>query len=142
MTFFYGFLYFVIRDYWAQQDPALREYDAQAIIDLCETRFCAGLEKFETLTIPVLPNIQALLIGVRSALRHCSFDSFNVFARPSKRKKNANSPSPGPSSPQQQPNATPSVSTANPHSPTNPAKPPTSNATSSGNSTCWIKTCL
>lgn len=67
MTFFYGFLYFIIRDYWSQQDPALREYDAQAIIDLCETRFCAGLESFETLTVPVLPNIQALLIGVRKA---------------------------------------------------------------------------
>jgi hypothetical protein len=67
MTFFYGFLYFVVRDYWSQQDPALREYDAQAIIDLCETRFCAGLESFETLTVPVLPNIQALLIGVRKA---------------------------------------------------------------------------
>ena len=65
MTFFYGFLYFVIRDYWSQQDPALREYDAQAMIDLCETRFCAGLEKFETLTVPVMPNIQALLLGVR-----------------------------------------------------------------------------
>lgn len=64
MTFFYGFLYFVIRDYWSQQDPALREYDAQAMIDLCETRFCAGLEKFETLTVPVMPNIQALLLGV------------------------------------------------------------------------------
>ena len=63
-TFFYGFLYFVIRDYWGQQDPALREYDAQAMIDLCETRFCAGLEKFETLTVPVMPNIQALLLGV------------------------------------------------------------------------------
>ncbi|TIA49258.1 hypothetical protein D6C77_09624 [Aureobasidium pullulans] len=71
MTFFYGFLYFVIRDYWAQQDPALREYDAQAIIDLCETRFCAGLEKFETLTIPVLPNIQALLIGAIKAQEEC-----------------------------------------------------------------------
>lgn len=67
MTFFYGFLYFVIRDYWSQQDPALGEYDAQAIIDLCETRFCAGLENFETLTVPVMPNIQALLIGVRKA---------------------------------------------------------------------------
>jgi hypothetical protein len=65
MTFFYGFLYFVIRDYWGQQDSALREYDAQAMIDLCETRFCAGLEKFETLTVPVMPNIQALLLGVR-----------------------------------------------------------------------------
>jgi hypothetical protein len=65
MTFFYGFLYFVIRDYWGQQDPALREYDAQAVIDLCETRFCAGLERFETLTVPMMPNIQALLLGVR-----------------------------------------------------------------------------
>jgi hypothetical protein len=65
MTFFYGFLYFVIRDYWSQQDPALHEYDAQAVIDLCESRFCAGLEKFETLTVPVMPNIQALLLGVR-----------------------------------------------------------------------------
>ncbi|KAG9857421.1 putative C6 transcription factor, partial [Aureobasidium melanogenum] len=71
MTFFYGFLYFVIRDYWSQQDPALREYDAQAIIDLCETRFCAGLESFETLTVPVLPNIQALLIGAIKAQEEC-----------------------------------------------------------------------
>ncbi|KAG9756803.1 putative C6 transcription factor, partial [Aureobasidium melanogenum] len=71
MTFFYGFLYFVVRDYWSQQDPALREYDAQAIIDLCETRFCAGLESFETLTVPVLPNIQALLIGAIKAQEEC-----------------------------------------------------------------------
>ncbi|KAI4718190.1 hypothetical protein E4T48_05613 [Aureobasidium sp. EXF-10727] len=71
MTFFYGFLYFVIRDYWSQQDPALREYDAQAIIDLCETRFCAGLEKFETLTVPVIPNIQALLVGAIKAQEEC-----------------------------------------------------------------------
>jgi hypothetical protein len=68
MTFFYGFLYFVIRDYWGQQDPALREYDAQAVIDLCEMRFCAGLEKFETLTVPMMPNIQALLLGVRLSI--------------------------------------------------------------------------
>ncbi|KAI4743747.1 hypothetical protein E4T50_05859 [Aureobasidium sp. EXF-12298] len=71
MTFFYGFLYFVIRDYWGQQDPALREYDAQAMIDLCETRFCAGLEKFETLTVPVMPNIQALLLGAIKAQEEC-----------------------------------------------------------------------
>ncbi|KAI4726306.1 hypothetical protein E4T49_05947 [Aureobasidium sp. EXF-10728] len=71
MTFFYGFLYFVIRDYWSQQDPALREYDAQAIVDLCETRFCAGLEKFETLTVPVIPNIQALLVGAIKAQEEC-----------------------------------------------------------------------
>ncbi|KAG9664742.1 putative C6 transcription factor, partial [Aureobasidium melanogenum] len=71
MTFFYGFLYFIIRDYWSQQDPALREYDAQAIIDLCETRFCAGLESFETLTVPVLPNIQTLLIGAIKAQEEC-----------------------------------------------------------------------
>ncbi|KAI4850065.1 hypothetical protein E4T44_02967 [Aureobasidium sp. EXF-8845] len=71
MTFFYGFLYFVIRDYWSQQDPALREYDAQAVIDLCESRFCAGLEKFETLTVPVMPNIQALLLGAIKAQEEC-----------------------------------------------------------------------
>ncbi|KAI4849735.1 hypothetical protein E4T44_03164 [Aureobasidium sp. EXF-8845] len=71
MTFFYGFLYFVIRDYWSQQDPALREYDAQAVIDLCEARFCAGLEKFETLTVPVMPNIQALLLGAIKAQEEC-----------------------------------------------------------------------
>jgi hypothetical protein len=64
MTFFYGLLYFVIRDYLSQQDPVLDGCDALAYIDLCEARFCAGLERFETLTVPVLPNIQALLIGV------------------------------------------------------------------------------
>ncbi|KAH0367723.1 putative C6 transcription factor, partial [Aureobasidium melanogenum] len=71
MTFFYGFLYFIIRDYWSQQDPALQGYDAQAIIDLCETRFCAGLESFETLTVPVMPNIQALLIAAIKAQEEC-----------------------------------------------------------------------
>ncbi|KAH0339787.1 putative C6 transcription factor, partial [Aureobasidium melanogenum] len=71
MTFFYGFLYFVIRDYWSQRDPALQGYDAQAIIDLCETTFCAGLESFETLTVPVMPNIQSLLLGAIKAQEEC-----------------------------------------------------------------------
>ncbi|KAI5245615.1 hypothetical protein E4T42_06696 [Aureobasidium subglaciale] len=71
MIFFYGFLYLVIRDYWSQQDPILEGYDAQSIIDLCETRFCAGLERFETLTVPVLPHIQALMIGAIKAQEEC-----------------------------------------------------------------------
>lgn len=75
MTFLYGLLFYVIRDYMSQQDPVLDGYDGQAYVDMCEARFCAGLERFETLTVPVLQNIQALMIGVRLACLALSYNS-------------------------------------------------------------------
>ncbi|KAF9641547.1 putative c6 transcription factor protein [Lasiodiplodia theobromae] len=66
-TLMHGILFFTLRDYITENDTALSNWDLAAYAELCEHNFYQCLERYESLVVPTLENIQSLLLAATRA---------------------------------------------------------------------------
>ncbi|OMP86921.1 putative transcriptional regulatory protein C11D3.07c [Diplodia seriata] len=64
----HGILFFTLRDYITENDNALSNWDLHTYAELCEHNFYQCLERYESLVVPTLENIQSLMLAVCNLL--------------------------------------------------------------------------
>ncbi|OJD36814.1 c6 transcription factor [Diplodia corticola] len=67
LTLMHGLLFFTLRDYITENDTALSNWDLPVFAELCEHNFYQCLERYESLVVPTLENIQSLLLAATRA---------------------------------------------------------------------------
>ncbi|KAL1615714.1 hypothetical protein SLS54_008844 [Diplodia seriata] len=68
LTLMHGILFFTLRDYITENDNALSNWDLHTYAELCEHNFYQCLERYESLVVPTLENIQSLMLAVCNLL--------------------------------------------------------------------------